>query len=265
MKLLISADIEGTCGICSWDETVKSHPDYTYFAEQMTKEVNAVCETALESGKVNEILVKDAHDSARNLHPEKLPECIRILRGWEGAPGGMMAGVTQCDAAVMTGYHSAAYTDGNPLAHTSNRQNQYVRINGKDASEFMINAYTAAYYDVPVIFLSGDRALCEAAKEICPNIVTACVSEGYGGASISVHPGKALELIKAGMEEALKKNPEEYRITLPEHFHVEIEFKEFIRAKKGSYYPGAKRSGSKSVSFDADDYYEVLRFLFFVL
>lgn len=265
MKLMISADIEGTCGICHWDETEKNHPDYAYFSEQMTREVNAVCEAALESGKVEDILIKDAHDSARNLHPEMLPESIRLLRGWEGAPGGMMAGVKECEAVAMTGYHSAAYTDGNPLAHTSNLQNQYVRINGKDASEFMINAYMAAYYHVPVLFLSGDKALCEAARELCPNIVTVPVSEGCGGGSVSLHPGEAVRRIKEGMMEALKKDLEEYRITLPEHFHVEIEFKEFVRAKKGSYYPGAQRTGSKAVSFDTDDFYEVLRFFLFVL
>ena len=266
MKIMISADLEGTCGICEWDETKKNHPDNTYFAQQMTREVNAVCEGSLEIDKAIEIYIKDAHDSARNIHPEKLPECIKILRGWEGVPGGMMAGINKgCDAVAMTGYHSGAYSDGNPLSHTSNRHNQYIKINGRYASEFMINAYAAAYYEVPVIFLSGDKALCDSAKEICPNIETVAVNEGCGGGAISLHPDVAVKEIKAGMKKALQKDLNAYKIDLPEHFQVEIEFKEFVKAAKGSYYPGAVRSGTKSVSFDTDDFYEVLRFLFFVL
>lgn len=266
MKLFVSADIEGTCGICSWDETEKGHPDYAYFSKQMTREVCSVCEAALESGRVDDIFIKDAHDSARNINPELLPEKIKILRGWEGAPGPMMSGIELgCDAVAMTGYHSAAFTDGNPLSHTMNLQNQYVKINGRYASEFMLNTYQAAYFGVPVIFVSGDKALCESARELCSNIETACVNEGWGGASVSIHPEAALKLIREKMKRALERNLSDYLIQLPEHFHVEIEFKEFVRAKKGSYYPGAKREGSKGVSFDTDDYYEVLRFLFFVL
>ncbi len=266
MKLYISADMEGTSGICHWDETEKGLQDYTYFAEQMTKEVNAVCKGALESGKITDILVKDAHDSGRNLIPSLLPKTVRILRDWEGAPGGMMAGVGKgFDAVAFTGYHSAAYTTGNPLAHTSNRQNQYIRINGRIASEMLVNTYTAAYYQVPVIFLSGDKALCEAAKELIPNMETVAVSESLGGASVSLHPDRALELLQEGMGRAVKKDIDACQIKLPEEFHVEIEFKEYRKAYTGSFYPGVKKVGAKGVEFYTRDYYEVLRMLFFVL
>ena len=71
MKLFISSDIEGTCGICNWNETQKGHPDYDYFAKQMSREVAAVCSSALESGKVEDILIKDAHGTARNIYPHQ--------------------------------------------------------------------------------------------------------------------------------------------------------------------------------------------------
>ncbi len=266
MKLMISADIEGTCGICSWDETTGSHPEYAYFQAQMTKEVAGVCEAALESNRVKELLIKDAHDNARNLIPSMLPEEVEIIRGWEGVPGGMMSGIREDISAVaMTGYHSAAYTAGNPLAHTSNRQNQFVKLNGQIASEFLINAYLAAYYKVPVILLSGDRALCESAKELIPAIETVAVSEGCGTASKSVHPSKAVRLLKEGMKRALQKDPAQCLIKLPEHFLAEIEFKELGKAQRGANYPGAVRTGTRSVSYEAADYYEIVRFFYFVL
>ena len=78
MNVFISADIEGTCGITDWSETERSTPyEYNYFRKQMTMEVKAACEGAL-SGGADQILVKDAHDSARNLDPPsslRLPGC----------------------------------------------------------------------------------------------------------------------------------------------------------------------------------------------
>lgn len=266
MRLLISADIEGTADIATWNETSKSDPEYEYFRRQMTGEVKAACQGALDSGKADSILVRDAHGSACNIIPEELPKSVSIMRSWEGAPGGMMSGIREnIDAVAMTGYHSAAYTAGNPLAHTMNRQNQFVRINGKNASEFMINTYTAAYYGVPVIFVSGDELLCETAKELCPDIETVITNKAYGDACIGVHPLKAREMIHNGIKCALEKGLQDKVIRLPEHFSVEVEFKEYGKAYRGSFFPGAQKVGPKGISFENDDFYEVLRFFFFTL
>lgn len=266
MKLLISADIEGTAGIATWAETAKTDPEYGYFRKQMTKEVKAACQGALDSGRTDEILVRDAHGSACNIIPEELPRSVKIMRSWEGAPGGMMSGIREgVDAVAMTGYHSAAYTAGNPLSHTSNRQNQFIKINGRLASEFMINAYTAAYYGATVLFVSGDEFLCESAKELCPSIVTAAVGSAYGDASIGMHPLDAQEMIYEGMKYALQKETPAAGIKLPEHFTVEVEFKEYGKAYRGSFFPGAEKAGCKGLVFENDDYFEVLRFFFFTL
>jgi D-amino peptidase len=65
MKIYLSADIEGITGVTHWDETDQHKGDYQAACEQMTAEVVAACEGALEAG-ATEILVKDAHDTA---HP----------------------------------------------------------------------------------------------------------------------------------------------------------------------------------------------------
>ena len=92
MKVFISADIEGTCGITDWAETERATmDDYRPFAAQMTAEVAAACEGAVAAG-AEDILVKDAHDSARNLDAARLPRQARVLRGWTGDPLCMMAG-----------------------------------------------------------------------------------------------------------------------------------------------------------------------------
>ena len=168
-KIFLSADIEGTCGIAHWDETSKGHADYPAFAQQMTREVAAACEGALSAG-CTELLVKDAHDSACNLIPDQLPEEVKLFRGWGSDPKGMVAGLDGTyDGVFFTGYHSGAGMDTNPLAHTMNRQNNYVKINGIICPELMINSLTAAQEGVPVRLGTGDKGLCEWVKKMNPN------------------------------------------------------------------------------------------------
>ncbi len=265
MKLFISADIEGTTGITLWDETENGHSRYPYFAEQMTKEVKAACDGAMAAG-ADDILIKDAHDSACNLIPAMLPEETRIFRGWGSDIYSMMSGLEPgYDGVFFTGYHSAAGMNTNPLAHTMNRRNNSVRINGMIAPELMINSLTAAYMGVPVRLVTGDRGLCEWMNSINPNIETVAVSEGRGSGSISIHPNKALRLIREAAERAMRKDAKDCMFPLPDHFEVEICFKEHATARRGSAFPGVKQTGPYTVAYEADDYLDVLKMFRFVL
>ena len=50
MRIYLSADIEGVCGITHWDEATRSSPDYARFQQQMQREVQAACEGAVRAG-----------------------------------------------------------------------------------------------------------------------------------------------------------------------------------------------------------------------
>ena len=268
MKLYISADIEGTAGITRWDETENGHPRYAYFAEQMTKEVVAACNGAMQADKGCQILVKDAHDSACNLIPSHFPTCenIRIFRGWGSDSMSMMAGLERdCDGVFFTGYHSGAGMDTNPLAHTMNRQNNYVKINGMIAPELMINSLTAAYLGVPVRLVTGDKGLCDWMRAINPNIETVAVNEGRGRGTISMLPSVACGKIQAAAKRALEKPAKDCMFPLPDHFHVEISFKEHFRARNAVTYPGVVQTSPTTVEYDADDYMDVLNMFDWVL
>jgi D-amino peptidase len=52
---------------------------------------------------------------------------------------------------------------------------------------------------------------------------------------------------------------------LPEHFVVEISFKEHHRAKEACVYPGVTQTGAATVAYEADDWMDALRMLDFVL
>lgn len=264
MKVFISADIEGITGVTNWSETNLGNSDYEKCAQQMTKETVAACEGAITMG-VKEIFVKDAHDSARNLDITKLPRCARLSRGWTNTPDSMMAGIDESfDAAIFIGYHSGSGYDGNPLAHTMNLGNNYMKINGELASEFMINSYIAAGYDVPVVFLSGDKMLCETAKKFNKGIETVAVKEGAGGATISINPDYSCDLIKDGVKNALK-NISSCKIKLPDKFEVEINYKDHKNAKLASFYPGVVQTDSHTVKYTANDIKEFSVTLMFIL
>lgn len=265
MKVYISADIEGITGVNHWDETNRTKADYPYFAQQMTAEVKAACTGANAAG-AGDILIKDAHGSARNISILDLPENVRITRGWSRHPFMMMQELdSSFNAAMMIGYHSYSGSDANPLAHTMDDIVSYIKINGEYASEFLINAYTAALVDVPVVFVSGDEGLCEHVKKINKNITTLAVKKGSGDSTTSIHPSLAAKLTEEYVKEALKGDLSKCKIELPQTFKVEISYVNHQRAYKASFYPGMKQISPNTVVFETDDYFQVLCAILFVV
>jgi D-amino peptidase len=262
MKVFISADIEGVTGVTHWDETDLDKSVSAAACEQMTAEVVAACEAALENG-ADEILVKDAHDSGRNIIATKLPHETRLIRGWEPHPFMMMQGLDETfQAAAFIGYHSRAGMNTSPLAHTMTGSIVRITVNDRDASEFLLNTYTAAVLKVPVIFVSGDKGLCEEVMELNPNIGTVAVKEGIGDSTISIHPDLATAQIKDGMAKALKSDLSKCLVTLPDHFSVDVQYKDHTKTRT-RFYPSAKLIDPLTVHFEHTDYYEILRFLYF--
>ena len=255
-KVFISADIEGVNNVLTWDETELNSPEYARYRKLMTQEVKAACEAAHEEGF--EVVVKDAHDSARNLIIEDLPPYVLLHRGWQGCPSSMMAGLDETYSAVIyIGYHSAAGTNGNPLAHTMTTRLNHVLINGKIASEFLMNSYFASYKKVPIAFLSGDEALTKTVKEENDNIEVVATKKGVGGAIISKHPEKVYEEIKAGVKKALKKDLSKNMVMLPASFDIDIEFKLAQDAYRVSFFPGCKYVKPNRVIYQSDKYEDV--------
>ncbi|NLY37186.1 MAG: M55 family metallopeptidase [Tissierellia bacterium] len=238
MKLFISADIEGVCGVTSWDEVRLDNPQHK--AKQMTREVAAACQAALDFG-YTEIVVKDAHATGRNLIIDELPRGVKVLRGWSGGYLSMMEGLDGSFAgACYVGYHSAAGKDGNPLAHTYNSQTVYsYTLNDQPASEFLLNHYLAANLGVPSLFLSGDQQICSDAKRIAPGLKSFAVKEGRGNATLNLHPQEALEGIYEAMKCALE-NPAPL-FSCPDKIVARITFGSHSQALRASYYPGIEQ------------------------
>lgn len=266
MKIYISADIEGITGITHWDETEKLKPDYQKFSKQMTDEVKAACEGAINAG-ADEIWIKDAHDSGRNIIAIDLPQIVRLVRGWSEHPYLMVQELDESfDALLMIGYHSFGGSSSNPLSHTlSSGALNYIKLNGEYASEFLIHGYAAAIMRVPVVFVSGDEGICKEVNKVNKNIKTVAVNKGVGNSVISIHPQLAVKKIKEGVKLILKGDVDKCKIELPDHFKVKLSFKNHVKAFKASFYPGIKQISSTNVVFETDNYFEVLRMLLFAI
>lgn len=264
MKIFISADIEGATGVTHWDEADKKNPDYKEFQDQMTAEVCAACEGALEAG-AKEVWVKDAHDTARNIIASKLPREARLVRGWSGHPFVMVQELDDTfDALVLIGYHSRAGSGDSPLAHTARGSLAHIKINDRYASEMLVKAYAAALVKVPLVFVSGDAGICSEAESLNAAIVTAAVKRGIGNSTVNIHPYLAVEMIRDGVNKAVAGDLSKYHVEMPARFSVEIKYKDQTEAYKASFYPGARLKEPHTIRFDSKDYFEVMRMLLFV-
>ncbi len=266
MKVYISTDIEGICGVTVWDETEHGKTGYSEAQRQMTAEVKAACEGALAAG-ATEILVKDAHATGRNILATELPGEVQLIRGWSGHPYSMVQELDNSIAAVLfVGYHARAGSAGNPLSHTmSSSTVDYMKINGVLASEFLLHSHVAGMYRIPLVFLSGDEDICNEARELVPGLTTVAVKKGVGRSTVNIHPGLAITKIRAGVESALKADFTNCVLPVPASYTMEIRYKNHDKAYRASFYPGARSVDSQTIQYTGSDYFDVMRFRSFVI
>ena len=259
LKVFISVDMEGVSGLINWDETAQGGPDYPLFRKLMTAEANAAIAGALEAG-ATEIVVRDAHDSARNILPDELRPEARLIREWNG-PLSMMEGLDKTfDAVVFIGYHARAGTPDAVLKHTMSLSLFDVILNGVRLPEAGWNAAIAGYFDVPVVFLSGDTAICKQVREIVGNVETVAVKDGLGKAASMIHPAKAQDMIQKGVAAALR-NLKAYKPFKPSPpYKLEVVFTDENLAQRASWVPGAVRTGERSVAFASGDFMDIVKY-----
>ncbi len=264
MKVLISADMEGTCGVVSWvhvtpPEGANGEPsnpvEYGRARQRMTSEVNAAIEGALAAG-ADEVIVNDSHDGMRNLIPEELHPACRFISGNDKLLG-MMQGVDLNDigAVFYTGYHARAGTPAAPLAHTWTGFLNDVRFDGVSTGEYGINAAVAGYFGVPVTFVCGDaKAVAQTQEMLGKQVVGVVVKEGLSTfAALHLHPAKAQELIREGAKQAVLNAKDAKPYTLRPGALIELEYDHQARADQAALMPGAERTGWRTIGFRPQD------------
>ncbi|MCJ7582583.1 MAG: M55 family metallopeptidase [Candidatus Aminicenantes bacterium] len=263
LKVFISVDMEGVSGVINWEDVGRDGKDYDLFRRLMTQDANAAIEGALDAG-ATEILVRDSHGSARNILPDMLRQEAILLRDWSGGPMSMMEGIDESfDAVIFIGYHAREGTPNAVLKHTMNGKID-VFINGENMPEAGINGAAAGYYGVPVVLVAGDAAIVEQARNIFGDIEGVAVKESIGTAAKMLHPQTAQKLIREKTKEALSNLSKYKPFKLQTPITMNIVYKDEIDAYRASWFPGAKKTGERSVSYTHEDYIEILKFFMFV-
>jgi D-amino peptidase len=165
---------------------------------------------------------------------------------------------------MMIGYHAAAGTEANALAHTLSLKPALIKINGTSASEFRIHALASAMLGVPTVFVSGDEGLMNEVEAANPLIGRCAVKRGVGQSTVSMTPAAAIAAIKEGAGAALKGNLKKKMLSFPKHFTLEIQYSDPVAAYRFGWYPGAKHVADRTIRFETDIYLDVLRMLNFV-
>ena len=155
--IFISVDMEGISGVVDPAQLGPDGFEYQRAREWMTGEVNAAI-TAIRAAGPAEIVVCDSHGNGQSVLIDKLPDDVRIVRGFP-RPLEMMQGIDETfAAAVFIGYHASEWTVDAVRGHTiSSARLLGVKLNGMKVSEGIFNAALAGQFGVPVAFVSGDR------------------------------------------------------------------------------------------------------------
>jgi D-amino peptidase len=250
--------MEGITGVVNWEDVSRTGKDYDRFRRIMTEETDAAIEGAVAAG-ATEIVVRDSHGSARNILPDLLNRHARLIRDWSGGPKGMMEGIDESfDAVIFIGYHAKAGTPNALLEHTSSGDVADFSINGISMPEAGYNALIAGYYDVPVVFAAGDRALCEQVEDLLGDVETVAVKEGIGAAALTLHPEVSHERIRLGVQRALRNLDrfEPFKLDTPYTLVLRLKTEESVY--RGSFFPGAERTGDWELTYTSDDLLEVM-------
>jgi D-amino peptidase len=261
-KIFISVDMEGITGVVQPAQLGPDGFEYASARTWMTAEVNAAIAGIRASGPA-EIVVADSHGNGQSLLIDKLPDDVRIVRGFP-RPLEMMQGIDDTfAAAVFIGYHASEWTAKAVRGHTiSSARLLGIKLNGMEVSEGIYNAALAGQFGVPVAFVSGDRLAVTQVQQVAPAAEGAIVKEPYGyHSAITVTPARGQLMIREGLARAMSKlgSLQPYRVRTP--IDLEVGFKLTLDAERAAFVPGLARSDAHGVKGTFHDMSEITRLL----
>lgn len=251
MNILISVDMEGISGVVAMDHVRAEHKEYERFRKLMTAEANAAIEGALEGGATR-IVVNDSHAGMTNLLIEDLHPAAELISG-SPKPLEMMQGIgPDVDAVFLIGYHGASGTAEAVLEHTWSRRVVEAQLNGRRVGEAGMNAALAGSFGVPVVLVTGDRAVTEEARALLGDIETVAVKDGITRtAARCLHPETAHRLIRQAAARALNRTVPP--LTVPAPITLRVVFLSALHADMALLVPGARRIDGRTVEWTGDD------------
>jgi D-amino peptidase len=269
VRVHVISDMEGVAGIVKWQQTTGGEKLYDEGRVLYTEEINAAVRGAKAAG-ATEIIVMDCHSAGgaydfNSLLPELLdPACEYVVQQeWTEYTAFLESG---CDAALFVGMHAMAGTADGVLSHTVSGQAwQSLSFNGTLVGETGINAALCGHWGVPVVLVTGDRAVCKEGRELLGDgLTTVEVKEGLGRFSArSKTPAVARELIEKGVRKALSDLSAVKPYDPGGPCEITIEFTTPDRMLEFANRKGVEVTGSKSLVVRGDDWWSAWSGFFF--
>jgi D-amino peptidase len=173
-SVFLITDAEGVAGICRQEQT---EPTNTELQRLLTGEINAAVRGFVRAG-ADEVIVWDGHDGSRTLSALTIEPPARLVMGALGPKMTLERGYS---AIAFLGQHARAGRERAVMAHSySSLGIQRLTMNGKEVGEIETRSALAGWYNIPVIFLSGDQAAADDLLAIVKDAEVAVVKEGLG-------------------------------------------------------------------------------------
>lgn len=262
MKAYVSVDMEGMPHIVSIEHLLPKKSLYNEARRIMTEITKIVCEE-LHSNGFEEVIVADSHGPMVNVLVNELPDYVEVIRGFPRVLS-MIVGVQECSVALFIGYHAKYGTYKATMDHTfSGASIRYVKVNGIEVSEFLLNAYVAGHFKVPVIFVAGDKRLIEDdVKKYAPWIETVTLKEALGRFSAK---SRSLKALSTELKNKVKVACEKYKkgemklLTTNYPIDLEIGLMNTSYVEMAELIPGVTRINGLTIKYKAKDIIEAYK------
>ena len=203
MKIYIATDMEGISLIWKPEQTSSdAGAEYDYGRRRATADVNAALAACFEAG-AGRVVVQDGHGPSALLWDQVDPRA-EIERVPSGAC--LQPSLDETfDALLEVGRHAMAGTHMAFLEHTQSSRHWFCyKLNGAEYGEIAQEAFYAASFGVPLVFVSGDLAACQEAELQFPGVLTAAVKTAVKrNAAHCLSAEVAHNLISEGVRKAL--------------------------------------------------------------
>lgn len=117
--------------------------------------------------------------------------------------------------------------------------------------ELGLNAWLAGHFNVPVVFVSGEKTACDQTAELLGDtVVTAAVMEGVARSAAKAMPlEKAHTLIREKIKEGLQRRDGIKPYILKKPYEFEMTFLKSSMAENPALVPGVERIDGRTVRF----------------
>ena len=208
MRIYMMTDLEGVAGVTDFEDrtidTRDNHEKRMQMQRLLTGEVNAAVD-GLFAGGATQVIVNDGHGGGYTIDFENLDPRAQIVHGSD-RPFWLPLLDETCHATILVGAHAKAESPPGTNYHTMSKAVKDWSINGVSLGEMGLQALIAGYFNVPMIFVSGEALACQEIGELVPGIITTAVKRGLSRRSaVSWTSPKAREMIRDSAKRSLSQ------------------------------------------------------------